>query len=182
MALFGSSRDMSLFRKINRELLGNIVSQQCAFYKISLERTNVNIYGEAPEEKYYTSPIILDCLIQRDTPETVNTEIGLDFFKNRTFKFLRDDFLSKDKEFNFNTRYGVELYPEVGDIILYQERYYEIDTISVNQLFTGKDPDYTNQPNPLSTNLQDFGYNLSVICKTHYVSSDKVGITKERII
>ena len=52
MALFGSSRDISMFRKINRELLGDIITQQCAVYKFRLEETNINIYGEAAEEKY----------------------------------------------------------------------------------------------------------------------------------
>ena len=44
MALFGSSRDISMFRKINRELLGDIITQQCAVYKFRLEETNINIF------------------------------------------------------------------------------------------------------------------------------------------
>ena len=39
MALFGSSRDVSMIRKVNRELLGNVISQQCAFYKVNLNQT-----------------------------------------------------------------------------------------------------------------------------------------------
>ena len=46
MALFGSSRDVSFVRKMNRELMGNIISQQCAFYKYRLVETKVNLYGE----------------------------------------------------------------------------------------------------------------------------------------
>ena len=52
MALFGSARDISLFRKINRELLGDIITQQCAVYKFELSKTKVNIYGEASGEKF----------------------------------------------------------------------------------------------------------------------------------
>ena len=63
MALFGSARDISLFRHINRELMADIITQQCSFYKYKLEETKVNIYGEAAEEKYYMGPVLLNCLI-----------------------------------------------------------------------------------------------------------------------
>ena len=33
MAIFGSARDISMFRKINRELLGDVITQQVALYK-----------------------------------------------------------------------------------------------------------------------------------------------------
>ncbi len=42
MALFGGSRDISLFRKINREFMRNIVSQQCVLYKYKLEQNEKN--------------------------------------------------------------------------------------------------------------------------------------------
>ena len=40
MALFGGQRDVNLIKKINRELMGDIITQQCAFYKYKLEQTN----------------------------------------------------------------------------------------------------------------------------------------------
>ena len=40
MALFGQARDISMFRYVNRELMGNIISQQAAFYKLRLNQTN----------------------------------------------------------------------------------------------------------------------------------------------
>ena len=52
MALYGSQRDFSLIRHINRELIGDIMSQQCAYYKLRLEETKVNLYGEAAGAKY----------------------------------------------------------------------------------------------------------------------------------
>ena len=56
MALYGTQRDISLFRHLNRELMGDIITQQCAFYKFKIEETKVNLYGEAAEEKYYMGP------------------------------------------------------------------------------------------------------------------------------
>ena len=63
MALYGGARDMSLFRNINRELMHDIISQQCVLYKYDLDETQVNLYGEASTEKYYHPPVLLYCLI-----------------------------------------------------------------------------------------------------------------------
>ena len=49
MALYGTQRDISLFRHLNRELMGDIITQQCAFYKFKIEETKVNLYGEAAD-------------------------------------------------------------------------------------------------------------------------------------
>ena len=51
--MFARQRDVSLIRHINRELMGNVITQQAAFYQFKLEETKVNIYGEAADEKYY---------------------------------------------------------------------------------------------------------------------------------
>jgi hypothetical protein len=34
-------RDINLFTTINRELLGDVITQQCAFYKLKLEQTTL---------------------------------------------------------------------------------------------------------------------------------------------
>lgn len=183
MALFGGERDISLFRKINRELMGDIITQQCSFYKFKIEETKVNIYGEAAEEKYYMGPVLLDCLVERRPQEYPQTDMGTDFDWGAIFKFLRDDLLDKNKEFNVDTDlYGADLVPEVGDIILYQEGYYEVDNVISNQYFVGKNPDYPNETNPRNPGLDTFGSSISIICETHYIPADKVGITQERLI
>ena len=163
MALFGGERDISLFRKINRELIGDVITQQCALYKFKLEETNVNMYGEAAEEKFYMGPVMFNVLIERSDQDYPDTDLGVDFKWNIDFKFLRDDLVDAD------------VVPEVGDVILYEEGYYEVDSIVSNQLFVGKDPDYA-----YSEGLDQFGYDVSIICQTHYVPADKLGITKER--
>ena len=163
--------------------MGDIITQQCSFYKFKIEETKVNLYGEAAEEKYYMGPVILNCLIERRDQDYPETDLGTDFDWGATFKFLRDDLLDKNKDFNIDTNiYGADLVPEVGDIIMYQEGYYEIDNIISNQYFVGKNPDYPNAPNPLNPGLDQFGSSISIICETHYVPADKVGITQERYI
>ena len=186
MALFGSSRDISLFRHVNRELMADIITQQCSFYKFKLEETKVNIYGESAEEKYYMGPVLLNCLIERTDQDYPESDLGTDFTWGATFKFLRDDLLNKMEDFNeffdpTNYQYGADLVPEVGDIILYQEGYYEVDNVNANQYFMGKNPDYPNNVNPINPGLENFGSSISIICTTHYVPADKVGITQERL-
>ena len=57
--------------------------------------------------------------------------------------------------------YGANLVPEVGDIIMYQEGYYEVDNTNANQFFVGKNPDYPftddQGNNPLEDDLANFG-------------------------
>ena len=65
MALFGSLRDISLFRHLNRELLWDVITQQCVFYQLKTAETKVNIYGEAAGTKLYVEPVLLNVLIER---------------------------------------------------------------------------------------------------------------------
>ena len=195
MALYGQARDISMFRYVNRELMGNIISQQAAFYKLRLNQTNFNMYGEAAEEKYYDGPILLYTLIDLPDQQWSSDDLGVNFNWKPTFKFLRDDLLDKLKDYNQDTIYGANLVPQPGDIILYETAYYEITATNAAQYFVGKDPDYPNDPQPSNPagatyplpsplwnpGLDEFGYNVSIICQTTYIPADKVGITRERM-
>ncbi len=79
------------------------------------------------------------------------------------------------------TPYGADILPEVGDIVMWNESYWEIDNVNDNQLFTGKDPAYPYNENPLNPGLENYGSNYSIICTAHYTPSDKVQITRERL-
>lgn len=168
MAIFGSGRDVSFIRKLNRELLGNVISQQCVIYKVNLDKTVSNLYGESNGNRYYTEPVLLNCRIIRTDPNFEPTDIGPNFNRTLTFSFLRDDLVD------------ASIFPELGDIIMYYEGYYEIEQSFDNQLFVGKDPDYPYNANPLNPNLEQFGYSVSISCVAHYVPADKVNLTRER--
>jgi len=170
MALFTSGRDFSMMRHVNRELLGNVISQQAAFYKYKIADTKVNIYGEASGEKYFDGPYLFNCIISRRDEEFPESELGVNFEQGINFAFFRDDLVDS-------------MYvPEVGDIVLYQEGYHEIYALVSNQYFGGKNPDYPNNQNPLNPGLEKFGANVSIIAETHYVPADKLNISpnKER--
>ena len=169
MALFGTQRDVSLIRNINRELLGDIITQQCAVYKLNLEETRVNIYGESSGAKYYQDPVLLNVLLERGDQTYNSSDMGIDYSREVEFRFLRDDLVD------------ASLVIEPGDILLYYESYFEVDSIKDNQLFVGKDPRYPYNQTPLNPGLENFGANLSIICKTHYTPADRVQITRERL-
>ena len=169
MALFGSARDISMFRYVNRELLGDIITQQIAYYKYNLNQTRVNMYGENVEGKYYIGPVLLNCLIERNDQAFPTSDLGPDLVWGIKTAFLRDDLVAAN------------VVPQVGDIIMYQEGYFEVDNIISNQQFVGKDPDYPYSINPLNPGLENFGYNVSIVCEAHYVPQDKVNITKARM-
>ena len=166
MALFGGKRDISLFRHVNRELIGNIISQECVYYKFKLDETKVNLYGESAGSKYYYRGVILSCLIDHQPQSYPDDELGVQYYRNVDFKFLRDDLLQRNLDFNKDF--------DKGD-------YFEVDDVIGNQYFVGKDPDYNYAENPINPGLENFGSDLSIICKTHYTPVDKVQLEKGRI-
>lgn len=156
--LFGSARDFNLLTKINRELLSDVVEQEILYYKISLEDTSANLYGEALE-KIFLTPVKLNCLITRGDQVITVDEMGPDLNRESSFAFLR-----KDLEDSV-------VVPEVGDVLLWEENYYEVDTVRENELFLGRDNSY---------NLTDygakFGKSVSIIVDCHLTRADRVGL------
>ena len=168
MAMFTRQRDVSLVNNINRELLGNIITQQAAVYQFKLEETKVNIYGEAAGEKYYDGPFLFDVLINRTNQQYAENEEGIQFGQNIEFYFFRPDLVDAD------------IVPRVGDIILYETAYYGVQSTVANQYWGGKNPKYPNNVNPLNPGLENFGNNLSTLVSTYYIPADKVAISPYR--
>ena len=168
MAMYTGLRDVSLLRHLNRELMGNIITQQCAIYQFKLEETKVNIYGEAAGEKFYNGPFLFNVLINRSDQQYGEDEEGIQFNQAIDFYFLRDDL-------------------KVANVVLYQEGYYGVQGTVGNQYWGGKNPAYPNndsdgEPNPLNPGLDKFGESVSVLVSTYYIPADKVAISpyKER--
>ena len=150
--------------------MGNIITQQCALYQFKLEETKVNIYGEAAEAKFYDGPFLFNVLINRSDQTYGIEDDGIGFNQGIDFYFLRDDLVDAN------------VVAEVGDIVLYQDDYYGVQSTVSNQYFGGKNPDYPNNnsdgtPNPLNPDLDQFGNNLSILVNTYYIPADKVAIS-----
>jgi hypothetical protein len=178
VSLYGGNRDISLFRHLNRELLNNIIEQKVGYYKIVLDRTNSNMYGESLK-KIYNDPVLINCLIERGDTEPLTNDFGMDITRNIKCRFLRDDLagidlsteLSPDgRGFNYN------IYPEVGDVVMWNNDYYEVNNVNENQLVAGKDPSYS-----YASSTDDFGNSLSIIVECFYIRPDKLGITQNRL-
>ena len=158
MALFGNSRDISLFQNINSELLKDIIQTEAAYYKFALEQTKVNVYGEAPGKHYY-EPLKLACLIKRTDQAWSSDDFGSDVNQTVGFNFLKHELIR------------INLTPEVGDILLFRNNFYEVDSRVENQLIMGRDPDYA-----ISTETVGFGNSFSVLVNTHLSRVEKLNL------
>ena len=158
MALFGGKRDISLFNTLNQELLKDLIQTEVAYYKFVLSQTKMNVYGEAPGKNYYETMKIA-CLINRSDQEWRSDDFGPDVSQSYIFNFLKNDF--KD----------INLFPQVGDIILFRNNFFEIDEKIENQLILGRDPDYA-----IATETTDFGDSFSVLVNTHISRVEKLNL------
>jgi len=109
------------------------------------------MYGEASGGKFFDGPVLLNALITVGDNTSPTSEFGVDFNWSIRAAFLRDDLVDAN------------IHPEVGDVLLYQESYFEIDNTNIKQFFAGKDPDYPYAQNPLNPGLENFGYNVEIV-------------------
>ena len=158
--IFGSNRDFDLLVNINRELLQDIVEQEILYHKLSLEDTDVNLYGEALQKSFWNA-VKLNCLITRGDQVIDIQEFGPDLGREASFAFLREDL--KDSS----------VVPEVGDIVEWHNDFYEVDTVKENQLFLGRDNQYN-----LAPHAGGYGSSISIILDCHLTRADRVGITE----
>ena len=163
MALYGKHRDVLLFQGLNTELLHSIIEQQVGYYKVKLDETSSNIYGEA-QNKTFIGPVLIKCLLSRGEQTALDDDFGVDRNRPLEVRFFRKDL--KD----------ANVVPEIGDIILWNEDYYEVDNLVENQLVVGKDPSY-----PYSDTVDDFGSSHSIIVECHYTRPERIGLKEERL-
>ena len=158
MALFGGSRDVSLFQNLNKELINDIIQTEVAYYKFALEQTTVNVYGEAPGKNYF-EPLKIACLIDKQDQSWSSDDFGSDVNQTICFSFLKYELEN------------INLVPEVGDILLFRNNFYEVDERIENQLILGRDPDYA-----MATETVDVGKSFSILINTHISRVEKLNL------
>jgi len=165
MALFGSGRDASLIRHINNELIVKIVDTEIELYKLVLEDTRENLYGESDQKKYY-NPIVIPCLIQKDEKAIIGDDYGMDSTRTGIFGFSRD--YLKDRT----------IIIEIGDILNYDNEFYEVDVVHSGNYWAGKNP---------STDLgftrgqtDEHGYSVEVRVEAHVTQRNKLNLIEVR--
>jgi hypothetical protein len=112
----------------------------------------------------YFPPTLIQCLIDRGDYEGDYSEFGPNITRNFSFRFLRKDLVIQN------------VVPQIGDIILWNNDYYEVNLVNENQSIVGKVPEY----NYGGEYLDNFGTSFSIICDAHYISPESLGITLSR--
>ena len=148
---FFSVRDMDFMHSLNGELLGDIIQTEVTLFKICADVTQTNIYGESKSTvgKQYYPGIEITALIDRAAISTDADDFGPDRKQNVVFKF-REKML---KEVNF--------FPQVGDMVLFNERYHEVENVEQEQFLGGVDDK-----------------SWSIIVNTHYSRLSKIDLVQ----
>lgn len=162
MALYGSARDASLIRSLNRELINRYIDNEILWYHLALNETRENIYGEAVDGKAYYQPVKLRAIIDRQGKDVAADDYGLEETRQVVFGFLRDDL--KD----------INVVMSAGDIIKYNNEYHEIDIVRGGEYWTGRNP--STYLGHIDNETSEFGYNVSIICDTHVTRRNKVDL------
>ena len=123
---FIPQKEFDLINQMNEELIDEIVGQSVDIYKVNIEKTDENIYGESTT-KYYDIGFRVNCLILYNEPEVEQTEFGADTTATIELYFQRENLSSGSLNF----------YPETGDIVDWNDYYWEINGTKEPQLYAG---------------------------------------------
>ena len=92
---FVPQKEVDLFDVMNEELIDEIVGQAVDIYKVEIDETTANLYGES-STKYFGKGFRVNCLILFNEPEIIQDDFGADlntsidffFFLNFSFFFI----------------------------------------------------------------------------------------------
>lgn len=167
MPKFFNARDLNFLKTIAEEVVDYVVEQAVVLFKVSVGETKTNLYGESLG-KVWHAPATLMCIVDREPSNVVYEGFGADKRQAVEFRFnrmrLRETSykIPKVRDVNGtlvpvgaiqNEEYG---YPEIGDVILFDGAYYEIDNVRQSQLIGGQPEIYDQE----SGNFDDARMNL----------------------
>ena len=79
---FVPQKEINLINDMNEELIDEIIGQSVDVYKVSIENTDENIYGESTT-KYYDVGFRVNCLLLFNEPETTQDDFGCACVRSR---------------------------------------------------------------------------------------------------
>ena len=123
---FVPQKEINLIDSMNEELIDDIIGQAVDIYKISVENTEDNMYGES-STKYFEKGFRVNCLILFNEPDTLHEEYGADVNSTIEMYFQRNNLASGSLNF----------FPEVGDIVDWNNFYWEVGSVTEPQLIAG---------------------------------------------
>ena len=122
---FTSQQDYNLFLHFNRELINTFIDVQVVIYKLNVQESKKNIYGESTVKRWARGTQI-PALINRDMTSTSKDIQTVNVEQSVEFHFLREECKSRG------------IYPEPGDVISFDGSYYEINNTNDVQLVAGQ--------------------------------------------
>ena len=123
---FITQKEINVIDHLNEELIDEIVGQSVDIYKIDTTHTKDNIYGESTT-KYFNVGFRVNCLILFNEPEIIQDDFGADVNSSIEMYFQRNNLSSGSLNF----------YPEAGDIVDWNDYYWEINGTTEPQLIAG---------------------------------------------
>lgn len=146
-----SQRDLNLVHSFNSELLSDIIQSLVTVYKVAANDTETNIYGEATSGvgRHYYPGVDVESLIEFTDETTVYEGFGPD--RTRTIRF----------KFNERFMQQIDLYPEIGDVIFWDDLFFEVGNTNQTQYIGGQS-----------------SKQLSIICDTFLSRMSGLSITK----
>jgi hypothetical protein len=154
MPRFFNAKDLDFIRTISEEVVDYVVEQAIVLFKVSVGETKTNLYGESLG-KVWHAPATLMCIVDREPTNVVYEGFGADKSQAVEFRFnrqrLRTETIPKLRDINGtlipagaiqNEQFG---YPEIGDVILFDNAYYEIDNVRQSQLIGGSPEIYDKE-------------------------------------
>ena len=122
---FVPQKEINLFDTMNEELIDEIVGQVVDIYKVEVDETTANVYGES-STKYFGKGFRVNCLINFTEP-TIEIEDGVGSDLNTSIEMY----------FHRNSLDEANFYPEIGDIVDWNNFYFEINSATEPQLIAG---------------------------------------------
>jgi hypothetical protein len=123
---FIPQKEIDTIDSMNEELIDEIIGQSVDIYKVSIDNTDENVYGESTT-KYYEVGFRVNCLILFNEPEIIQDDFGADENASIEMYFQRNNLSSGSLNF----------YPEMGDIVDWNQHYWEINGTTEPQLIAG---------------------------------------------
>lgn len=121
MPRFIGTKDYNFFQNISRELIDDVVQTQVFLFKMITYESKTNLYGESLDKSYYEGVSIFGMVEYGDEGQQYDG-FGQDTIQEVRFRFNQDTCIVKD------------IMPEVGDIINFNDGYYEITNTNQTQL------------------------------------------------
>ena len=152
MARFVTQRDYEFIQHITRELIDETMDVGVILYKIVVASAKVNLYGESIEKPRYT-PVKVNAIVNYNK-NVVSTSDGFGVNQDQRVDF----------RFSRRMLEEVNVYPETGDILGYNNNYYEINNVQETQLVAGKPQ-----------------YNTAIICVAHLTRRTSIDIEETQV-